>query len=774
MLLDRARSLVSTTGTGTITVGGAALPYRSWAQAGAQAGEPYSYLVEDGASWELGHGLYDGNHLVRGGPGSDTSFASSTGALLNLSGNAVVTATMLAVDIDPAKIVTAPAPKMIQRTFARMDNGIDVFVGLAGTVAGNMIVLIVGSTLPIALPSEWTVINSGAQFQNTFMAVQQSQGGSVVLGLESQTSASFTCNAVMYEFDSTATVFLQSDEPLPQTSYEAGFWTAMANRKMPGGVFYGMLIEHDSSNEIVLTVGTPAHQQLFTGASGRHGLLVEVDPTGSQMFKGTIDSATAAIMSFAIGSNALQTVSAGRSQSLATLIDVDNTAPPTNLQVLTYKSSTSKWHPADAVSGATYRGAWTLNYVTRTDTFPAANLTVPAQYAAAAGSQAGIGICVDADALVGTTGCITFLGTDGNPGTNVGNNTQQQFQFNVAASASVNTLTLHYKVNSENGFDGMHVYVDGVQVYQDFTDRTGSSTFIIWNYVLTAGAHTIGIAYTADSRNQNGYENVHLSQISYPAQGVSNPFLYGDVVGYAGAFWSCVTPGTTTAPAANNIASGWVEYSTGGSTLSVTDGTTAVAAVTTLTFAGAAVTTTGAGDATVTIAGGGSASPRVKIAEVIVTTAGPTIVFSAIPQGYRDLRLMGSVRTSLASTRDDCRMTFNGDTGAHYTRNLNSVDNAGQAYTWDATRTNVPTIWAPAGNAGAGFFGTFDTTISDYSQTDRNKAITGLANSIANVGDDYSAVLQGMWFSTAAITQITLAADGNFVVGSRVALYGEI
>ena len=119
-------------------------------------------------------------------------------------------------------------------------------------------------------------------------------------------------------------------------------------------------------------------------------------------------------------------------------------------------------------------------------------------------------------------------------------------------------------------------------------------------------------------------------------------------------------------------------------------------------------------------------------------------------------------------------MTFNGDTGAHYTRNLNVVDNAGQGNTWDATRTNVPTIWAPAGNAGAGFFGTFDTTISDYSQTDRNKAITGLANSIANVGDDYSAVLQGMWFSTAAITQITLAVDGNFVVGSRVALYGEI
>lgn len=174
--------------------------------------------------------------------------------------------------------------------------------------------------------------------------------------------------------------------------------------------------------------------------------------------------------------------------------------------------------------------------------------------------------------------------------------------------------------------------------------------------------------------------------------------------------------------------------------------------------------------------GGGGVAVLVKLGEVILSAPAATIDFPGIPQGFRNLKLSGSVRTTGASTRDDCQMNFNGDFGANYTRNLNALSNANSGFTWDATRPNVPTIWAPAGNAGAGFFGTFETTVFDYSQTDRKKAITGTSNSVANIGDDYLATLQGMWFETAAITEITLrpGSQTTFVAGSRIALYGEL
>jgi len=90
MLLNRVKASTATTGTGTITPAAAVSPYLSWSGGGAAAGQFYSYLIEDGAAWELGVGLYNGTTITRPGPGTDPHFESSTGALLNLSGTATV------------------------------------------------------------------------------------------------------------------------------------------------------------------------------------------------------------------------------------------------------------------------------------------------------------------------------------------------------------------------------------------------------------------------------------------------------------------------------------------------------------------------------------------------------------------------------------------------------------------------------------------------------------------------------------------------------------
>lgn len=95
-LYNRARMTITSTGTGTLTVGSAVTGYQTFSSAGVANGDVVSYAIEDGANWEIGTGTYtaSGTTLSR-----TPSASSNAGSAISVTTSAQVYITALVADI---------------------------------------------------------------------------------------------------------------------------------------------------------------------------------------------------------------------------------------------------------------------------------------------------------------------------------------------------------------------------------------------------------------------------------------------------------------------------------------------------------------------------------------------------------------------------------------------------------------------------------------------------------------------------------------------------
>jgi hypothetical protein len=221
----------------------------------------------------------------------------------------------------------------------------------------------------------------------------------------------------------------------------------------------------------------------------------------------------------------------------------------------------------------------------------------------------------------------------------------------------------------------------------------------------------------------------------------------------------------------------------GGSGVDVEDEGTPVVTATTLNFTGAGVTATdaGGGVAEVNIPGGGSGG-MVLIAETLLAAPASAITFSSIPNSYKDLLIVGRLRTDRAATGDAVGVRMgNGSVDAGNNYGYTAFVRASSGTSTDtssAAASSLQPIGAaiPGATAAAGLFGSLRCLIMGYAATGfmRVAEATGGAPS-STTSQSRSGYGNGFWSNTASVVDVVSlipVLGTNFDTGTEVRLYG--
>ena len=159
-----------------------------------------------------------------------------------------------------------------------------------------------------------------------------------------------------------------------------------------------------------------------------------------------------------------------------------------------------------------------------------------------------------------------------------------------------------------------------------------------------------------------------------------------------------------------------------------------------------------------------------KIETVEVASPVSSITFSSIPQGYTDLKLVLSSRSTYGNNFGNPRITINGSTSTFSRRSIYAENGAAGSEVGSDTRI----IGVIPDNATANTFGSLELYMPNYTGS------TYKSYSVDSVTENNSStqgmwILAGLWSTTSAVTSITVGPiDGNFATNTTATLYGVL
>lgn len=166
---------------------------------------------------------------------------------------------------------------------------------------------------------------------------------------------------------------------------------------------------------------------------------------------------------------------------------------------------------------------------------------------------------------------------------------------------------------------------------------------------------------------------------------------------------------------------------------------------------------------------------KYHIQTVELSTAQAFVQFDSIPQGYSDLLVLMSARSSQSSRSTAITFAFNYDNSSSYSfRKLIGYDSS-QLYTGSGSGTpaQVPEVDVTGNSATANTFGNTSFYISNY--TSANPKVISVDQTSEN--NSNAGYVLGMhsyrYSSTSPITSIQFGLQGhNYMAGSTISLYG--
>ena len=151
------------------------------------------------------------------------------------------------------------------------------------------------------------------------------------------------------------------------------------------------------------------------------------------------------------------------------------------------------------------------------------------------------------------------------------------------------------------------------------------------------------------------------------------------------------------------------------------------------------------------------------ISSVTLGSAASSVTFSAIPQTFRDLVVIGTPIKDSATT--DVYFRFNSDTSNYNFTFMSAEGNS--KYSGDSTSQSSYKL----ANAGVVRFdnAAFVSTVMDYTQTNKHK------HGLTRIGSDNRDITQlgaFRWADTSAISTLLIYADATMDAGSNFQLFG--